>query len=87
MRGPGADQPVVAMKPGNAGGAKELNCLQKSGLSRPTSGSLGLPEVQAIPGPPSTSDGLAASPCREGSGTVCALAVRCPAQGWTIRAG
>lgn len=26
MRGAGADQPVVAMKPGNAGGAKELNC-------------------------------------------------------------
>ena len=26
MRGPGADQPVVAVKPGNAGGAKGLNC-------------------------------------------------------------
>jgi len=26
MRGAGADQLVVAMKPGNAGGAKELNC-------------------------------------------------------------
>lgn len=56
-------------------------------LSRSTSGSLGVSEVQAIPGSPSTSDGLAASPRREGSGTVCALAVRCPAQGWTIRAG
>jgi hypothetical protein len=31
MRGPGADQPVVVMKPGNAGGAKGLNCSVEGG--------------------------------------------------------
>jgi len=34
MRGTGADQPVVASKPGNAGGAKGLNGLAK-GMDQP----------------------------------------------------
>lgn len=37
MRGGGADELVVAMKPGNAGGAKELADLA-SGIGQPARG-------------------------------------------------
>ena len=40
MRGEGADEPVVAMKPGNAGGAKGPNFLAK-GTGQPAMGGAG----------------------------------------------
>ena len=40
MRGGGADELVVALKPGNAGGAKELADLV-SGASQPAKGGAG----------------------------------------------
>lgn len=40
MRGEGTDGPVVAMKPGNAGGAKEPNFLA-DGTGQPAMGGTG----------------------------------------------
>ena len=39
MRGTGADQPVVALKPGNAGGAKGLNGSAE-GMDQPAMGGI-----------------------------------------------
>ena len=41
MRGAGAEWPVAAMKPGNAGGAKGLRCLAEARGQPPTEGALG----------------------------------------------
>jgi hypothetical protein len=39
MRGTGADQPVVVLKPGNAGGAKGLNGSAE-GMNQPAMGGI-----------------------------------------------
>jgi hypothetical protein len=60
MRGTGADQPVVASKPGNAGGVKGLNGSAE-GMDQPAMGGIhaGSEVVRqgSRNGPESTSDG------------------------------
>jgi hypothetical protein len=60
MRGTGADQPVVALKPGNVGGAKGLNGSAE-GMDQPVMGGIhaGSEVVRQSlrNGPKSTSDG------------------------------
>src|SRR4051794_41968589 len=71
MRGTGADQPVVASKPGNAGGAKGLNG-SADGMDQPAMGGIhaGSEVVRRGPGGGRRSTSVGGNRCLKGSLTL-----------------